>query len=68
MQNPRRIPCGIGPADGHTLTFSGDLLHTAMGKPFSAMFKAKFWPMTARPYRPTTGMAAAAMVLRGRVG
>jgi len=29
-----------------------------MGKPFSAMFRARFWPMTARPARPMRDRAA----------
>ena len=33
-------------------TLEGERLPTQTLKPLEAMFRAKFWPMTARPYRP----------------
>jgi hypothetical protein len=34
-----------------------------MGKPFSAILRARFWPMTARPARPIlVGLGGAAIV------
>ena len=40
----------------HASVLSPDLLYTEMGKPFSATLRARFWPMTARPTRPTVDM------------
>ena len=37
-----------------------------MGKPFSATLRARFWPMTARPMRPTVDMAEEELEKRKR--
>ena len=44
--------------DTHASVLSCERLYTLMGMPFSAMFSARFWPITARPTRPTSETAA----------
>jgi hypothetical protein len=39
-------------------------LYTEIGKPFSAMLRARFWPITARPTRPILESEAEAIAGR----
>lgn len=37
-----------------TSILSEERLETETRNPFEAMFRAKFWPITAKPYKPTS--------------
>mmetsp|Transcript_4987 Transcript_4987/g.17502 ORF Transcript_4987/g.17502 Transcript_4987/m.17502 type:complete len:257 (-) Transcript_4987:82-852(-) len=41
----------------HCSVFAYERLYTLIGNPFEATFSARFWPMTARPTRPTSAFA-----------
>ncbi len=58
QSNRTQFSPSLAARETHASVLSPDLLYTEMGKPFSATLRARFWPMTARPMRPTVDMLA----------
>lgn len=48
-----RLPSSLARATVRS-TFDGERLPTTTWKPCDAMLRAKFWPIIARPQRPTS--------------